>query len=111
MQPKKQENRGGARANSGPKALGVPECEKASLVQAVKKMSKALGKTPGDIVAELLFEPDLKPTNRIAILKLYYDIVAPPAKAEVNIQNNTGPTIGLPETKVVEPARKPEELN
>lgn len=99
--PKKIENRGGKREGAGRKnkryELSQKQIDK--LLEAADKKAESEGKSIPEVLVSLIYQDDAK-TVQMSALKLFYEnVITKAAEKDVNINENLGPQIGLPETK------------
>lgn len=95
-------NWGGKRENSGRKRVALSDQEVRQLIRAAKKKKKETGISIADQVIDLIYAPkrEVKPSQRIAALKLYYDqTVTAASESDVTTTNTNQPAIYLPEVK------------
>lgn len=95
-------NWGGKRENSGRKRVALSDQEVKALIRAAKKKKKETGISIADQVIALIYAPkrEVKPSQRIAALKLYYDqTVTAASESDVTTTNANQPAIYLPEVK------------
>lgn len=96
---KQQENRGGARANSGRKPIfGISEREMKKLLAAIRKKAREQGSSWETQFAEHLFSEDWR--EAAAFFKMFTDkLFVKATQSEHDVSQPQGPGIFLPEQR------------
>ena len=111
MQPKKQENRGGRRPNSGAKRRrkDLSELMKSRLWRALTKEAKKYGKQPLEVFAERIMDPKTQDSVVIGGWKIVFESIIPKQSHQtVEKHDYKHKVIALAEEIPVE---EPEEVN
>ena len=95
----KQENRGGARPNSGPKPFSLSARQVAELLRTVKKFAKKHGDSIDDILVGMVYAETTTDRTRLAAIKLIKDLSAPKITEGGEADRQLGPALYLPEQK------------
>ena len=95
----KQENRGGARPNSGPKPFSLSASQVKELLRTIKKAAKEHGQSIDEILVEMVYTEKTSDNNRLAAIKLIKDLSAPKIHEGGEADRQLGPSIYLPEQK------------
>ncbi len=96
----KQENRGGARAGSGPKPKKriYSEKVKARYVKAARELAVKYGMPPEKAIMELIYNPKVQDAVRVAAMKLYNEALLV-KESDMTVRKETGPAVYLPQRR------------
>ncbi len=67
----KQENRGGARPNSGPKPRTLSANQVAKMLRKARRRAKSTGKDVDDILLDFIYADEVRIADRVACIKLW----------------------------------------
>lgn len=93
---------GGARKGAGAprKKSTISEAAKKKWVQAAAKFAKKHGMTVQEAILDMIMDPDVQDTCRVAAAKLYNEaLIAKETVSDVTVTQNKGPAVGLPALK------------
>ena len=99
--PKAVENRGGKRKGSGRKrAFTITEQQAKAMLRKAKKFAKLHGKTVDDVLLAIIHDQEEDPKTIISAIKVFKEFtMGKTSEQNVNINDNRGPTIWLPEMR------------
>ena len=93
---KKQENRGGARPNSGPKAVTLSANQVAKMLREVKKRAKREKKTVMGLLLDFAYNSETGVKDRLASIKLITDLTCVKISEGGEADKALGPSVFLP---------------
>ena len=101
-QPMKQENRGGARPNTGPKpgtlrTLSASQVQK--MLRTAKKWAKRTGKSIDDVLCSIIYNDEAKNSDRLAGIKVFKEYTAAKLQEGGEADKALGPALYLPEQR------------
>jgi hypothetical protein len=99
--PKKIENRGGARPNSGPKPQALSVRQVDAMLKAADDRAKSEKKTLDDILLDFAYDAELSAKDRLASIKLFKDFSAVKITEGGDADQELGPAVYLPEQRPV----------
>ena len=93
----KKDNRGGARANSGPKSTTVSASQLKEMRDAAAAAAEKHGTTLFDVCLAWIYDPALKIDRRQAAWKMYTDKMLIQVSEGSEADKTVGPSVFLPE--------------
>lgn len=94
--PRKKDNRGGARPNSGPKKQTLSVRQIQEMRKAAEARAKAEGRSLYDILLDFAYDDDLSVKDRSACIKLYLDKMHIAVHEGGEADQAAGPALYLP---------------
>lgn len=100
---KKKDNRGGARAGAGrkrKKKLGLTDPQIDRMLLAAEKVEKETGVSIDEILVRIIYSSQSMIREKLAAIKIFKEYtIMRKSELDINVTQQVGPTIGLPELK------------
>jgi hypothetical protein len=97
--PKKIENRGGARPNSGPKPQALSVRQVDAMLKAADDRAKKEGKTLDEILLDFAYDSGLDEKTRLATIKTFKEFSTPKISEGGEADTTLGPAVYLPQQR------------
>lgn len=97
--PKKIENRGGARENSGPKKQTLSVRQVQEMLEKAKEYAEKYKKTIDEVLLDFVYNPESKDADRLAAIKLFKTYTIAKLQEGGETDQQLGPAFFLPDQR------------